>query len=109
MGVGNGIFWSDVGSEKWVAPPPPRAKNPQEYPPPSGLGGILIQGYFLEQHITYQHTPLVCCLIDIEDKHLCKINRELLFSSRKKLTAWRKDKLNVPLKLIAIDMKLKII
>ena len=59
--------------------------------------------------ITYQHIPLVCYLIDIEDKHLYKINRELLISSRKKFTAWRKDKLNVPLKLIAIDMKLKII
>ena len=84
MSVGNDIFWCEIGSENWVAHPN------QEFlgiPPPSGLGGLLIQGYFLEQHVTYQHIPLVCYLIDIEDKHLYKINRELLFSSRKKLTA----------------------
>ena len=106
MGVGNDIFWCEIGSENWVAHPHQESPG---VPPSSRLGGLLIQGYFLEQHITYQHIPLVCCLIDIEDKHLCKINRELLFSSRKKLMAWRKDKLNVPLKLIAIDMKLRII
>ena len=101
MGVGNNIFWSEIGSENRVSHPQ------QEFPgvpPSSRLGGLLIQGYFLEQHTTYQHIPLVCYLTDIEDKHLYKINRELLFSSRKKFTAWRKDKLNVPLKLIAIDI-----